>query len=100
MPGGWHAGVEIVFEIGKAFKLPEVAETLGISLRQVQGHVTDGTLVAVNVGRGIVRRDLRVMEEAIEDFARSRKVAPRGIPPRLSARAPRRIAVRNRNGGI
>lgn len=99
MPAAWF-DAEAVFEIGKAFRLPEAAEALGISLRQVQGHIADGTLAAVDVGRGAMRRDLRVMEEAIEEFARLRKVAPRGVPPRLYGRATRRIAARKRNGGL
>lgn len=61
------------FHFERAFTLAEVAKKIGISLRQVQAHVDDGNLVAVNVGRGGERRDLRVLDEDLEGFMRRRK---------------------------
>ncbi|MGW9820277.1 helix-turn-helix protein [Methylorubrum extorquens] len=66
---------EIELRFGKVYGLKEVAEMFGISLRQVQAHVDDGSLVAVNVGRGDERRDLRVLEGDLEGFVRRRKTA-------------------------
>ncbi|GJE27527.1 helix-turn-helix domain-containing protein [Methylobacterium organophilum] len=70
---GYEAEIELRF--GKVYDLKEVAEMFGISLRQVQAHVDDGSLVAVNVGRGDERRDLRVLEGDLEGFVRRRKTA-------------------------
>lgn len=58
----------------RAFTLAEVAERLGISLRQVQAHVADGRLAAVNVGRGAERKDLRVLDDDLDAFVRARKL--------------------------
>lgn len=66
---------EIELRFGKVYSLKEVAEMFGISLRQVQAHVDDGSLVAVNVGRGDERRDLRVLEGDLDGFVRRRKTA-------------------------
>lgn len=69
--------VELHFE--RAFTLAEVADKLGISLRQVQAHIDDRNLIAVNVGRGAERRDLRVLDEDLEGFIRRRKTGV--VPP-------------------
>lgn len=66
---------EIELRFGTVYTLKEVGEKLGISLRQVQAHVDDGSLVAVNVGRGDERRDLRVLDDDLEGFVRRRKTA-------------------------
>lgn len=66
---------EIQLRFGKVYTPKEVAETLGISVRQVQAHIDDGSLVAVNVGRGYERRDLRVLEGDLEGFLRRRKTS-------------------------
>lgn len=60
----------------RAFTLQEAADRLGISLRQAEMHVADGTLAAVNVGRGRLRRDLRVLDEELDRFVEARKVVP------------------------
>jgi excisionase family DNA binding protein len=64
-----------VFFFGQAFTVAEVAEKLGISPTQVLNHIADGTLGAINVGRGATRRDLRVTDEALDAFAEARTVA-------------------------
>jgi len=76
------------FRLGRVFALADVAERLGISLRQVQAHVADGTLAAINVGRGPVRRDLRVTDEALDDFARRRRLGH--LPQRPTRGGPRK----------
>jgi hypothetical protein len=53
----------------------------------VQAHIADGTLAAINVGRGPERRDLRVLDEALDDFARRRKL---GYTPPRPVRGPSR----------
>ena len=68
----------------RVFTLREVAERLGISLRQVQHHVADGRLVAVNIGRGLERKDLRVLDDDLDAFARARKLPAASLPPRRS----------------
>lgn len=70
-------GPEEAFEMlmASALGLKDVAARLGISLRQVQAHVDDGSLIAVNVGRGDVRRDLRVLEEDLEGFLKRRRTS-------------------------
>ncbi|KQP51106.1 hypothetical protein ASF41_13025 [Methylobacterium sp. Leaf111] len=68
---GYEARIELRF--GIAYRLPDVAEKLGISLRQVQAHIDDGSLVAVNVGRGDERRDLRVLDDDLDGFVRRRR---------------------------
>lgn len=70
---------EVVFHFDRAFTLAEVAEKLGISLRQVQAHIDDRNLIAVNVGRGTERRDLRVLDEDLEGFMRRRRTG--AVPP-------------------
>ena len=90
------------FHFDRAFTLAEVSERLGISPRQVQGHSDDGNLVAVNVGRGRDRRDLRVLDEDLEGFARRRKtgvpsagfVPPKAAPHRKEEPEPEGYAVR------
>ncbi|MGU3476571.1 helix-turn-helix domain-containing protein [Methylobacterium sp. D48H] len=81
-------GDEVAFNFERAFTLDEVAERLGISPRQVEMHVADGSLAAVNVGRGAMRRDLRVLDEDLDRFVEARKVA--GAFGSGTAPAPRR----------
>ena len=69
---GYEATIELRF--GTVFTLRQIAEALGISHRQVQAHVDDGSLVAVNVGRGGERRDLRVLERDLEGFVARRRI--------------------------
>ncbi len=64
------------FRFDRAFTLQEAADRLGISLRQAEMHVADGSLTAVNVGRGSLRRDLRILDEDLDRFVAARKVAP------------------------
>lgn len=78
--------IDLAFD--RAFTLAEVSEKLGISLRQVQAHIDDGNLVAVNVGRGRDRRDLRILDEDLEGFARRRRIGVRPddfVPPAAAA---------------
>lgn len=94
--------VDGTFHFDRAFTLAEVSERLGISLRQVQAHIDDGNLVAVNVGRGRDRRDLRVLDEDLEGFARRRKtgvgtaafVPPKAAPHRKADPEPVGYAAR------
>ncbi|MEN3230228.1 helix-turn-helix domain-containing protein [Methylorubrum rhodesianum] len=58
-----------------ALSLGEVAEMLGLSVRQVQHHVDDGSLVAVNLGRGSVRKDLRVLDADLQGFLARRRTS-------------------------
>ncbi|POR42371.1 helix-turn-helix domain-containing protein [Methylobacterium sp. V23] len=96
-PGG-----DVSFHFDRAFTLAEVSERLGISLRQVQAHIDDGNLVAVNVGRGRDRRDLRILDEDLEGFARRRKtgvstaafVPPKAAPHRKADPEPVGYAAR------
>lgn len=69
------------FFVTRAFNVPEIAETLGISVNQVLGHIQDGTLAAINVGRGATRRDLRVTDTGLENFVRAREVSPNPNKP-------------------
>jgi excisionase family DNA binding protein len=73
-PTDYEARIKLDF--GAVYTLEEVAEKLGISKRQVQDHVRDRTLVAIDVGRGSARRDLRVLDEDLEGFALRRRVGP------------------------
>ncbi|MCJ2009580.1 helix-turn-helix domain-containing protein [Methylobacterium sp. J-092] len=76
-PVDWAApDGEIEMAIGRVYTLAEVAETLGLSLRQVEHLVSDGALQAFNVGRGRQRRDLRVLEEGLQAFVDGRRVEP------------------------
>lgn len=83
------------FRFDRAFTLQEAADRLGISLRQAEMHVADGSLAAVNVGRGSLRRDLRILDEDLDRFVAARKVAP----VRSAAPVPR-PAARRRVGPI
>lgn len=87
LPGIDDGGGEIAFHFGQAFTLQEAADRLGISLRQAEMHVADGSLGAINVGRGRQRRDLRILDDELERFVSSRRVAPCRLPapPRRSA---------------
>ncbi len=58
-----------------AMRIAEVAEKLGLSVRQVQNHVDDGSLVAVNLGRGSVRKDLRILDADLEGFLVRRRTS-------------------------
>ncbi|TNC09183.1 helix-turn-helix domain-containing protein [Methylobacterium terricola] len=77
-----HGGT-LDLHVERAFTLPEVADRLGISLRQVELHVADGSLAAIDVGRGAVRRDLRVTDVDLDAFVEARRIdarAPVGAP--------------------
>jgi hypothetical protein len=80
------AETEFVFFFTRAFTIPEVADKLGISASQVIAHIEDGTLHAVNVGRGSVRRDLRVTDDDLDSFVNRRRVGP--APPAITAGRP------------
>lgn len=71
----------------RAFTLTEVAERTKMSPRQVQAHIDDGSLVAVNVGRGDVRQRLRVLDEDLEGFMRRRRTG--AVPQISTAKVPR-----------
>ncbi|WP_060847069.1 helix-turn-helix domain-containing protein [Methylobacterium aquaticum] len=93
MPATARAGgpdAEIAFDFDRVFTVRETAERLGISPRQVEMHIADGTLAAVDVGRGSARRDLRILDEDLDRFVEARKVA--GAFGASLARAPRRSA--------
>lgn len=77
-PPDYEARVELQF--GVAYTLDEVAQKLGISKRQVFEHIRDRNLVVVDVGRGSTRRDLRVLDDDLEGFARRRRVGPAAAP--------------------
>lgn len=79
---------EIIFHFDRAFTLDEIAEKLGISPRQVQAHIDDGSLVAVNVGRGKERKNLRVLDEDLEGFVRRRKT---GAVPTSKIKQPKSL---------
>lgn len=85
VPGAGHGAIgyeaEIELRFGKAYRLKEVEEKLGISKRQVQALIDDGSLVAVNVGRGRERRDLRVLEDDLAGFVRRRSTEVQQVPP-------------------
>lgn len=72
----------------RAFTLAEVAERTKMSPRQVQAHIDDGSLVAVNVGRGDVRQRLRVLDEDLEGFMRRRRTG--AVPDIPTAKGARR----------
>ena len=72
---------EILLRVGTAYRLSEVMERIGVSRRQVQALIDDGSLVAVNVGRGHERRDLRVLEDDLAGFLRRRSTATPNVPP-------------------
>lgn len=92
-----------------AMSIAEVAEKLGLSVRQVQNHVDDGSLVAVNLGRGSIRKDLRILDADLQGFLVRRRTAvtkaaafedgretrPKPLPPRPTF-AERRAARKNR----
>lgn len=90
MPGGLMPGEPFILAFERAFTLSEVAERLGISLRQVQAHVADGRLAAVNVGRGLERKDLRVLDDDLDAFVRSRTLPAASLPLRRSTTRRRR----------
>ena len=58
-----------------AKSLAEIADMLGISIRQVQNHVDDGSLVAVDLGRGSARRDLRILDADLQGFPDRRRTS-------------------------
>ncbi|MET3414573.1 helix-turn-helix domain-containing protein [Methylobacterium sp. 1030] len=72
-----------------ALTLQEVAERLGICPRLVQGHVDDGSLVVINVGRGDVRRSLRVLPDDLEGFVKRQRIAVKKVAPFPNALAGR-----------
>lgn len=78
--------------VTKAFTVEEFAELFGISVSQVLAHVGDGTLRAVDVGRGPQRRDLRITDEAVEDFVRKKTVSPgRASKPAITPLMKRKV---------
>lgn len=72
---------ELALLMEKALTLRDVADALGLSLKQVQAHVDDGSLVAVNVGRGDVRRDLRVLPDDLAGFLARRRTGASSVAP-------------------
>lgn len=110
--GGHIDGTEetsLVALLASAMTLADVAERLNVSLRQVQAFVDDGSLVAVDIGRGDVRKRLRILESDFDGFlvrrrtkvsrARAfeapRDVRPKPLPPNPSF-AERRAALKAR----
>jgi len=55
-----------------ALTLQKVAGQLGISVRQVLTEIDNGSLIAVDVGFGSPRRDLRVMPTDLRSFRERR----------------------------
>jgi len=86
MPAAADPLAEFAMLMASALTLRDVAERLGISFRQVQAHVDDGSLIAVNVGRGSTRRDLRVLPEDLEGFLKRRRTAVERVAPFPEAR--------------
>ena len=86
MPAAADPLGELAMLMASALTLRDVAEQLGISFRQAQAHVDDGSLIAVNVGRGSTRRDLRVLPEDLEGFLKRRRTAVERITPFPEAR--------------
>lgn len=80
---GGVGDIELHFD--KAYTLAQVAEKLSLDVRQIQKHIDRGHLVAVDVGCGTERRNLRILDEDLEGFARRRKT---GAVPAVD-RAPR-----------
>lgn len=66
----------VTFEFERVFTIAEAAERLGISVSEAYQHVDDGSLSAFRVGRGSVRRHLRVTDDDLERFVRDRRVGP------------------------
>lgn len=83
----------LVFAFDQAFTLDEVAERLGVSLRQVQALVADGRLKAFDVGLGIDRRSPRVTDDDLEDFVRRHRIQQ---PPSPLPGRPKNISTRRR----
>lgn len=86
---------EVALILQAAMTLQDVADHCGMSLRQVQGHVDDGTLVAIDIGRGIDRRSLRVLADDLEGFLKRRRTAvtkaaafPNALPKRAKQLPP------------
>jgi hypothetical protein len=50
-----------------------VAARLGISIKTLRGHVRDGSLRYVNVGRGDVRPRYRFTEQDVVEFEQARR---------------------------
>lgn len=73
-----HTDADFQAMLQAAHSLGDLAEMLGLSIRQIQNHVDDGSLVAVNLGRGNVRKDLRVLDADLQGFlVRRRTSAPK-----------------------
>lgn len=66
---------DLVDMLQSAKSLAEVADMLGLSIRQVQNHVDDGSLVAVDLGRGSIRRDLRILDADLQGFLVRRRTS-------------------------
>ncbi|GJE19492.1 helix-turn-helix domain-containing protein [Methylobacterium marchantiae] len=84
LPCGDGGEVDLHFE--RVFTIAEVSEKLGLCVRQVKAHIDDGNLIAVDVGRGKERRDLRILDEDLEGFVRRRKTG--AVPTLRAARDP------------
>ncbi len=66
----------LTFAFEKVFTVAEAAEKLGISPSETYHLIQDGSLSAFRVGRGAVRRHLRVTDEDLDRFVEARRVAP------------------------
>ncbi|KTS53130.1 hypothetical protein NS230_07810 [Methylobacterium indicum] len=91
--GDPSAGGAFELLMATTLTLHDVAERLAISFRQVQAHVDDGSLIAVNVGRGGQRRDLRVLEEDLEGFLKRRRTSVERVATFPAARPERPSAL-------
>lgn len=81
------------FHFDQAYTVEDVANRLGVSESHVRKLVASGSLVAINVGLGGQRRDLRVRDKDLEAFAEGRKVdgqaaAPAVAPAAAASRRP------------
>lgn len=63
-------------EPGKAKTIPELAQLLSCSEKQVENLIADGEIKVFNIGRGSTRQSLRITEAAITDFIERRTVRP------------------------
>jgi excisionase family DNA binding protein len=62
----------------KLHTVEQVAEWLGCSDDAVRQHIKTGELIAINIGRGKVRRCLRIPDDELKAFLQRRTLEPAG----------------------
>ncbi|PXW61482.1 helix-turn-helix domain-containing protein [Methylobacterium sp. B4] len=77
----------LTFAFEKVFSVAEAARKLGISTSETYHLIQDGSLSAFEIGRGSVRRHLRVTDEDLDRFVAARRVVPL-LPATVTRRAP------------